>query len=126
LGTIPARHAILRRLPYSSQSSTSLWSWARLAAPAPLGRGPLQRLARATLARQIFSSSALSRSTQFSSSSTIQPGSIRLNSCNAPRCFVGFASKYFVGKEGALSHCFVGFVQIEVGSFGCFGSRSGR
>ena len=51
---------------------------------------------------------------------------VAIHECNAPRCFVGFASKYFVGKEGALSHCFVGFVQIEVGSFGCFGSRSGR
>src|SRR6266403_5955 len=41
---------------------------------APLGRRPLQRLARATLARRIFSSSFLSRSTQVSSSSNNHPG----------------------------------------------------
>ena len=27
--------------------------------------------------------------------------------CNAPHCFVGLASKYFVGKEGIWSRCFV-------------------
>ena len=45
--------------------------------------------------------------------------------CNAPRCFAGLASKYFVGKEGVLSHCFVEFGQIKAGSFRWFGSRSG-
>jgi hypothetical protein len=36
--------------------------------------------------------------------------------CNAPHCFVGLASKYFVGKEGIWSHCFVGCGQISAGS----------
>ena len=45
--------------------------------------------------------------------------------CNAPCCFAGLASKYFVGKEGVLSHCFVEFGQIKAGSFRWFGSRSG-
>src|SRR5262252_6573328 len=36
--------------------------------------------------------------------------------CNAPHCFVGLASKYFVGKEGIWSRCFVDYGQIRSGS----------
>ena len=34
--------------------------------------------------------------------------------CNAPHCFVGLASKYFVGKECILSGCFVGCGQMKL------------
>jgi hypothetical protein len=37
--------------------------------------------------------------------------------CNAPHCFVGLASKYFVGKECISSGCFVGCGQIHAGSY---------
>src|SRR5215831_16350617 len=77
LGTIPARQAILRRLGYRFQSSTWLWSWTRLLAPAPLGRGPLQPLAWAALAFWIFSSKTLSRSTQLRSISKSHSGTTR-------------------------------------------------
>ena len=39
--------------------------------------------------------------------------------CSTPNCFVGLASKYFVGKRGIWSDCFVGYGQIGCGSLSC-------
>src|SRR5258707_10433404 len=45
--------------------------------------------------------------------STPSTGLFHLPCCNAPHCFVGLTSKYFVGKEGILSRCFVDCGQMR-------------
>src|SRR5260221_14405008 len=72
LGTIPAKHPILRPLLHSFQSKTAAPTFTRLGPPTPLGRGPWHCLAKLTFACWIFSCRRRNRSTQVLSSSTTQ------------------------------------------------------